>query len=185
MTTWVSRCAARRGATAHHGHLQTLGDHGVASGRQRARLVRRRGGHPVDGIAVPGEGEDAAHPQSGARAGDGDRPGLLRRAAGAVLAAVDLDDHLDAVRREQSADPGGTLDRLDADRDAAALGEVAQPLRHGLVHPDGVGDEEVVAAVPREDLGLTHRRHGQPHGPGAELEPGDLRRLVCLGVRAQ
>ena len=62
---------------------------------------------------------------------------------------------------------------------------LAQPLGGPLVDVDRVGDEQVGAAVPGEDLGLAERGHGEADRALAELEPGDLGRLVGLDVRTQ
>jgi hypothetical protein len=91
-----------------------------------------------------------------------------------VLAAVDLDDHLDAVRREEPAGPGRALDRVHADRHPAALRQAAEPLGGPLVDVHRIGDEQVGAAVLGEDLRLAQRRHGEADRALAELEPGDL-----------
>ena len=100
------------------------------SPRRRARAVARARASSaaavaiaVRCVAVPREGEHPAHGEPGARGGDRHRARLLGPAPGAVLAAVDLDDHLDAVRRQEPARPRRALDRVDADRDPAALGE--------------------------------------------------------------
>ena len=51
--------------------------------------------------------------------------------------------------------------------------------------PDRVGDEDVVDARVRQDLGLAEGRHRDPDRAGLQLPPGEERALVGLGVRAQ
>jgi hypothetical protein len=102
-----------------------------------------------------------------------------------VLAAVDLDQDLDAVPAEQLPRPGGALDRVDADRDRTLLGQVPQPAGRGLVDVDRIGDEQVGDPVPGEDLRLTHRGNGQSDRAVLELQPRDPGRLVGLRMRAQ
>lgn len=46
-------------------------------------------------VTVPGKGEDPRHPQARPNGGDGDLSRLLGGDAGAVVAGVDLDEHLE------------------------------------------------------------------------------------------
>ncbi len=50
---------------------------------------------------------------------------------------------------------------------------------------DLVGDEDVRDPCVGHDLRFAHLRGGDAHGAGAELEVGNLRRLVGLDVRPQ
>ena len=103
LTTWTLDPGRRDG-----GPRGGEGDSFVA-GRDRAG---------VGGVGVPGEGVDAAHGQvvGGVR----DLPGRRRVDAAAVVAAVDLHQHLHPRAGQEGGGGAGTADGVDADREAYA-----------------------------------------------------------------
>ena len=164
-----------------------------ARSRERGRTLRggapRGGAGDVLGRALirlqPGEDEAAARRRMGQDARDQRRRGVGRDAA-ATVADVDLDENRDrrlrrARRFGQQVDALGGVDgdrEPDVPRQLGDARELGRP-------DDLVGDEDVVEARGRQGFGLARLLDADADRAGADLQPGDRRALVHLGVRAQ
>ncbi len=150
-------------------------------------LVGRRAGHEARLVGVPTMGVDADRPEPGAVGGPRDRHRLVGRHAGPMLAAVELDEHL---QRPGGPGDGATeelrpLGRIDPHPERDPLVERTEPAALLAFGPDGIGEEEIVEPRVGEDLGLADRADGQPAGPGRPLERGNADALVRLRVRPE
>ena len=167
-------------APAQRGRLDQVED--LALG-EPPQLVR--GACPV---GVAGVGEQPDHLDAGDPGDEADQLGGGRagRAAEPVQPGVDLDQHLHvaAAGAADAAEPLGHLDRVKADPDPGPLQQVAEPAELGLPH-QRIGDQQVVEAGVGHHLGLAQLGAGDPGGTGLDLHPGDLGRLVGLGVGAE
>jgi hypothetical protein len=117
-------------------------------------------------------------PGPGDRAGDVD--GVVRQHSAAREADVHVDQRGDRKVRQKR----GARGRVDRHRQPRALAERAEPFDLRRVQ-DLVGDQQVVEAVPRQDLRLADRRTGEAGAAGRRLEAGDGGRLVRLHVRTE
>ncbi len=103
------------------------------------------------------------------------------------MAAVYLDEHScpATVGAELRGHCAATFSGVDPYGQPHAPQQAADPRALVTVHPERVGDEEVVEPGRSEHLGLGDGRHGEPVGAGADLALSDLEALVGLHVRAE
>ena len=110
------------GQSAVAGRLREVGSIGRGDGGPRGRegdaFVAGRDGPGVGGVGVSGEGIDATHGE--VVGGKRDLPGRGRLDAAAVVAAVDLDQHLHPRAGQEGGGGAGTGDGVDADREPYA-----------------------------------------------------------------
>src|SRR3989442_2992820 len=113
--------------------------------------------------------------------------GLARLHAGAPVAGVDVDHHVEghAVFDGRARERVHVLGVVDADHRVRRLGHQAhepadRARRHHLR-----GDQEAMDAEARHHLGLAELRARDAEGAGADLPARDLGTAMGLGVRAQ
>ena len=155
--------------------------HHPAAGIVR-RLLRHRPGVRLPLVREqPGEAQPRQRGH-GTDEGHEVRPGLAP--PGAPEAHVEFHANINRRVREGGGERLGPGERVHADRQAGAAGEVARS-RHAQRPGDGVGEEDVVEPGGHERRGLARLRRGEAHGPRVLLALRNRHRLVRLHVRTQ